>query len=97
MSHETEEQALNRGHDCAMSAIAAQRGVLTTLPPAERLSWWVGFISAGMGAALASVGEAAMRVLKDALAERRDTQSLAKRRRRTYLKHDTTLTKKKAS
>ena len=96
MSHETEEQALSHGHDCAMSAIAAQRYVLTTLPPAERLSWWIGFISAGMGAALASVGEAAMRVFKDALAERRDTRSLAMRGRHTYLGHDTTLTKKKA-
>ena len=97
MSQETEEQALDHGHDCAMSAIAAQRDELATLPPAERLSWWVGFISAGMGAALASVGEAAMRVLKDALAERRDTQSPATRSRRTYLRRATRLTKKKTS
>ena len=97
MSHETEEQALNHGHDCAMSAVATQRDVLANLPPAERLSWWIGFISAAMGAALASVGEAAMRVLKDALAERRDIPSPAARRRRTYLSHDRTLSKKKAS
>ena len=33
MSQETEEQALDHGHDCAMSAIAAQRDELATLPP----------------------------------------------------------------
>jgi hypothetical protein len=97
MSQETEEQALDQGHGCAMSAIAAQRDVLATLPRAERLSWWIGFISAGMGAALASIGEGAMRVLKDALAERRDAPSLAMGRKRTYLGREATPTKKKAS
>jgi len=101
MSHETEEQALDHGHDCAMSAIAAHRDVLAGLPPAERLSWWVGFISAAMGAALASVGESAMRILKDALedalAERRDIPSAAVRGRRTHLGQDRTPSKKKAS
>jgi hypothetical protein len=85
MSHETEEQALNDGHECAMSAVAAQRDAIANLAPTERLSWWIGFISAAMGAALASVGDAAMRILKDALAERRDTPSPAMRRKRTYI------------
>jgi hypothetical protein len=85
MSHETEEQALNHGHDCAMTAVAAHRDALANLPPPERLSWWIGFISAAMGAALASVGEAAMRIFEDALAERRDLPSSATRRRRTHL------------
>jgi hypothetical protein len=81
-----------------MSAIAAHRDVPAKLPPAERLSWWVGFISAGMGAALASVGEAAMRVLKGALVERGDTASLGMRKRRTYLGPDAAApVKKKAS
>jgi len=97
MSHKTEEQALDHGHDCAMSAVAAQRDVLANLPPAERLSWWIGFISAAMGAALASVGEVAMRVLKDALVERRDISSPAMRRTHTYLGRETTPSKKKAS
>jgi len=97
MSHETEEKALNQGHDCAMSAVAAQRDVVSSLPPNERLSWWMGFISAAMGAAIASVGEAAMRVLKEALAERADISSVAIRGRRTYLGHETVRSKKKAS
>jgi hypothetical protein len=99
MSRETEDQALDRGHDCAMSAVGAQRDVLANLPPAERLSWWVGFISAAMGAALASVGDAAMRVLKGALAERRDIPSPApaSRRLHTYLGHEIRVSKKKAS
>ena len=97
MSRETEEQALDHGHECAMSAVAAQRDVVAKLPPAERLSWWVGFISAAMGAALASVGEGAMRVLEGALAERRDVSSPALRRRRTYLGRQAAPPKKKAS
>jgi hypothetical protein len=32
MSHETENQALDHGHDCAMSVVAAQRAVLASLP-----------------------------------------------------------------
>jgi len=62
MSHETEERELNDGHDCAMSAVAAHREALANLTPAERLNWWIGFISAAMGTALASVGEATMRM-----------------------------------
>ena len=85
MSHETEEQALNDGHECAMSAVAGHRDAIAKLAPAERLSWWIGFVSAAMGAALASVGEGAMRILKDALAERRDIPSSAMRRKRTYV------------
>ena len=87
MSHDIEEQALDRGHDCAMSALAAQREVLERLPPPERLSWWIGFISAAMGAALASVGEAAMRVLKGALVDHGEPPS-SKRRARTYVGPD---------
>jgi len=86
MSHETEERALDQGHDCAMSAVSAQRAVLADLPPTERLNWWIGFISAAMGAALASVGEATMRILEDALAERSPVAPRGMRRRRTYLK-----------
>ena len=85
MSHESEEQALNDGHECAMSAVAGHRDAIGKLAPTERLSWWIGFISAAMGAALASVGDAAMRILRDALAERRDVPSSAMRRKRTYL------------
>jgi hypothetical protein len=86
MSHDSEERALDHGHDCAMSAVTAHRDALAKLPPPERLAWWVGFISAAMGAALASVGEAATRVLKDALTERGDTPSPVSPSRRTYLR-----------
>jgi hypothetical protein len=89
MTHDAEEKALNHGHQCAMSAIAEQKSVLANLSPGERLSWWIGFISAGMGASIASVGEPAMQVLKDALAERPTARSPAVRRTRTYLKKRT--------
>jgi len=96
MDQDAEDQALNDGHDCAMSAVAAHREIVASLPPPERLSWWVGFISAAMGAALASVGEAPVRVLRSALAERPEVSSAAMRRRHTYVRLWTVRSKKKA-
>jgi hypothetical protein len=69
MSEQSEEQALQQGHECAMSALATQRDKIASLGPADRLYWWLGFLTAAMGAALANVGEPAVRALRAALAE----------------------------
>jgi hypothetical protein len=61
MSEQSEEKALRQGHECAMSALAAERERIACLNPADRLHWWLGFVAAAMGAALSSVGEPAFR------------------------------------
>lgn len=98
MSEQSEEKALRQGHECAMSALAAERERIGSLNPADRLHWWLGFVAAAMGAALASVGEPAFRVLRSALGEEQEDVSSGTRLRKkgTYIKGVLTQTKKKA-
>lgn len=69
MSEQSEDKALRQGSECAMSALTAERERIAALNPADRLHWWLGFVAAAMGAALASVGEPAFRALRSALGE----------------------------
>lgn len=80
MSEQSEERAIDEGHECAMSALTAQRNTIDSLPPADRLYWWFGFLTAAMGAALASIGEPAVRALRAALGEVREPRRGALRR-----------------
>lgn len=98
MSEQSEEKALRQGHECAMSALAAERERIASLNPADRLHWWLGFVAAAMGAALASVGEPAFRVLRSALGEEQEDVGSGTRLRKkgTYIKGVLTQTKKKA-
>lgn len=107
MSEQSEEKALRQGHECAMSALAAERERIASLNPADRLHWWLGFVAAAMGAALASVGEPAFRLLRSALGEEQEQQPVAARKedvgagtklrkKGTYVKGVLTQTKKKA-
>jgi len=107
MSEQSEEQALEQGHECAMAALAAQRKKIAALGPGDRLHWWLGFLAAAMGAALASVGEPALRVLHSALADEEDPTAAATRARdvgpgarrrstRTYIRGVVPRGKKKA-
>ena len=107
MSEQSEEKALEEGHECAMSALTAQRKKIASLGPGDRLHWWLGFLAAAMGAALASVGEPALRVLHSALGDDEDPAVAALRRRavgsaerqrtkRTYIRGVATRHKKKA-
>ena len=72
MSGMSEDQALELGHECAMTALKAERENVAVLPPSERLYWWFGFLTAALGAASASVGEPATRALRASLAEIQD-------------------------
>ena len=74
MSKLSEDQALQIGHDCAMAALSTQKHRLAALSPGDRLQWWIGFLSAGMGAAQVSVGEQAFRALRRSLADELDTE-----------------------
>ena len=107
MSEQGEEKALQEGHECAMTALAGQRRKVASLEPGDRLHWWLGFLAAAMGAALASVGEPALRVLHSALGDDEDSAAAAPRRRdvvsamrqrtkRTYIRGTATRIKKKA-
>ena len=107
MSEQSEEQALDEGHECAMSALTAQRKQIASLGAGDRLHWWLGFLAAAMGAALASVGEPALRVLHSALGDDEDSATAAVRRRegssaqtprtkRTHIRAVTARDKKKA-
>jgi hypothetical protein len=107
MTQESEEQAIEQGHACAMAALTAQKDDIAALPPGERLYWWVGFVTAAMGAALASIGEPAVRALRASLADSRDTPHVVQRRKsvsasttlrkkRTYIRELLTHRKKKA-
>jgi hypothetical protein len=107
MSEQSEEQALQQGHECAMSALASQTGKIASLGPGDRLYWWLGFLTAAMGAALASVGESAVRALRAALAEGPDPRTSTVRgkyigsgirlvKRGTYVAGEATRIKKKA-
>ena len=80
MSGMSEDQALELGHECAMTALKAEREHVAVLPPAERLYWWFGFLTAALGAANASLGEPATRALRAALAD--SPESLTARPRR---------------
>jgi hypothetical protein len=77
MSEQSEEKALQQGHECAMSALTAERERIASLNPADRLHWWLGFVAAAMGAALSSVEEPAFRVLRSALGEEQEEQPVA--------------------
>jgi hypothetical protein len=77
MSEESENKALHLGHQAAMTALKAQKSELAALPSAERLYYWFGFVTAGMGAALASLGEPAFRTLRRSLADNRDIDRTA--------------------
>ena len=105
MSEQSEEKALRRGHECAMTALAAERERIASLNPADRLHWWLGFVAAAMGAALSSVGESAFRVLRSALGEEPEQQAVSApkeyagsavrvRKKRTYVKGVLTRVKK---
>lgn len=107
MSDQSEEKALQQGHECAMSALAAERARIASLNPADRLYWWLGFVAAAMGAALSSVGEPAFRVLRSALGEEQEQRPVTiqkenvgsetrVRRKGTYVKGVPRRTKKKA-
>ena len=72
MSGMSEDQALELGHECAMTALKAERENVAQLPPPERLYWWFGFLTAALGAASASLGEPAARALSASLAEPQD-------------------------
>ena len=69
----SEDQALELGHECAMTALKAERENVALLPPPERLYWWFGFLTAALGAASASLGEPAARALRASLAEHQDS------------------------
>ena len=107
MSEQSEEKALQQGHECAKSALAAQRDKIASLDPGDRLHWWLGFLTTSMGASLASVGEPAMRALRSALEEHRDPRTFTVRskyvgsgvqlfKKRTYIKGEVRRIKKKA-
>ncbi|HEX4050225.1 MAG TPA: hypothetical protein VHY19_05040 [Steroidobacteraceae bacterium] len=72
MSKQSEDQALQTGHDCAMAALSAQKSKVAALSQGDRLQWWIGFLTAGMGAAQVSVGEVAFRALRRSLADELD-------------------------
>jgi hypothetical protein len=95
MSQQSEEQAIDQGHECAMSALSSQKDNIDSLPPADRLYWWFGFLTAAMGAALASIGEPAVRALRSALGEVREPQRAAPRR--SYLGSGVTLSERGTS
>lgn len=96
MSEQSEEQALDEGHECAMSALTAQRKKIASLGPGDRLHWWLGFLAAAMGAALASVGEPALRVLHSALGDDEDPAAAARRTKRSYIRGVAGRNKRKA-
>lgn len=107
MSEQSEEKALEEGHECAMSALTAQRKKIASLGPGDRLHWWLGFLAAAMGAALASVGEPALRVLHSALGDDEGLATAAprsgdvaseprQRTKRTYIRGVAPRMKKKA-
>jgi hypothetical protein len=107
MSEQSEDQAIQQGHECAMSAVWAQRDRVASLPPGDRLHWWLGFLTAALGATLASIGEPAFRSLRAALAEGLYSPADAVRRgfvgagirllrNGTYIKGEAPRTKKKA-
>ena len=96
MSEQSEEQALEEGHECAMSALTAQRKKIASLGAGDRLHWWLGFLAAAMGAALASVGEPALRVLHSALGDDEDPGATARRAKSTYIRGVASRNKKKA-
>jgi hypothetical protein len=81
MTEQDEDQAIEQGHVCAMAALTAQKEHLASLRPDERLYWWFGFITAAMGAALASIGEPAVRALRAALDDDNDTLRVTRRGR----------------
>ncbi|HTT03273.1 MAG TPA: hypothetical protein VMG11_14395 [Steroidobacteraceae bacterium] len=67
-----EDRALDQGRACAMTALLVQRDFVASLAPQERLFWWLGFLTAAMGAAVASLGERTARALRGALSETRE-------------------------
>lgn len=99
MSEQSEEQAIQWGHECAMSAVSTQRDKIALLSPGDRLHWWLGFLTAALGSALASIGEPAFRTLRAALAEGLYAPADAARRgfrSGTYIKGEAPRPKKKA-
>ena len=107
MSQESEEQAIDQGHACAMAALTAQKSSIAALPPGDRLYWWFGFLTAAMGAAVASIGESAVRALRSVLTEGWETPDGALRgryvgaaiellKKGTYVRGTVTPVKKKA-
>lgn len=72
MSRQSEDEALQIGHDCAMSTLEAHKDTLAALSQGDRLQWWIGFLAAGMGAAQVGIGEVAFRALRRSLADELD-------------------------
>jgi len=79
-----------------MSALTAQRKKIASLGPGDRLHWWLGFLAAALGAALASVGEPALRVLHSALGDDEDPGATARRTKSSYIRGVASRNKKKA-
>jgi hypothetical protein len=107
MTEQNEDQAIEQGHTCAMAALTAQKDNIASLPPSERLYWWFGFITAAMGAAIASIGEPAVRALRASLEDDHDTSHVTQPRRnlssglsvikkRTYIRELLAHSRKKA-
>jgi hypothetical protein len=69
MSEQSDERVIQQAHECAMSALSAQRDGVASLSPGDRLQWWFGFLTAALGAARASLGMPGFRSLRAALAE----------------------------
>jgi hypothetical protein len=93
-----EERALQEGRASAIAALTAMKARVATLSERERMFWWCGFLATGMGAAVASLGSAAARPLRVALAGSQEQPGPGQhgaypkkrrthlRKRRTYLK-----------
>jgi hypothetical protein len=103
MSGSSEDQALEQGHECAMAALKTDRERVAALPSPVRLYWWFGFLTAALGAALASLGEPATRALRASLADNpeaparrlRADPELSLVRRGSYLRDELPPEKKK--
>jgi hypothetical protein len=74
MSKKSEELALQLGHETAMTTLTAQKDKIAALSAEDRLHWWIGFVTAAMGAARASVGEPAFRALRRSLTDEVELQ-----------------------
>jgi hypothetical protein len=75
MSEQSEERALEQGHECAMSVLSAHRDRVASLSPGDRLHWWFGFLTAALGAARASLSGAGFGSLRATLAEELDPEA----------------------
>jgi hypothetical protein len=80
MTERSDDRAVELGREFAMAAMSAHRDRIASLSPSDRLQWWFGFLTAGLGAARASLGEATFRSLRSVLAGGLDPSAEALRR-----------------